>query len=59
MLPRVVRILLLGAMTFLTLGMVVALARPEFGPIEKIVLDLAAVGVIAVAVPVRRIGRTR
>jgi len=58
MLPRLLRILLLGVMTFLTLGLVVALARPEFGSIEKIVLALAAAGVIAAAASVRRIGRT-
>lgn len=59
MVARLVRIFLLLVMTFLAMGLVVAVARPEFGPFEKVVLGLAAVGVIAAAAPVRRIGRTR
>jgi hypothetical protein len=56
MLLRVVRIVLLVLMTFLTIGFVVALASRETGPIEKIVLAGLVFGVIAVSAPVRRIG---
>ena len=43
-------------MTFLTIGLVVALGRPETGPIEKAVLAVFAIGVIVASAPVRRIG---
>ena len=56
MLLRVVRIVLLVLMTFLTIGLVVALASTETGPIEKIVLAVLVFGVIAASAPVRRIG---
>jgi hypothetical protein len=56
MLLRVVRIVLLVLMTFLTIGLVVALASRETGPIEKIVLAVLVFGVIAASAPVRRIG---
>ena len=56
MLLRVVRMVLLVVMTFLTIGLVVALARPETGPIEKIVLAVLVIGVIAASAPIRRIG---
>ena len=47
---------LLVVMTLLTIGLVVALARPETGPIEKVVLAVVVVGVIASSAPIRRIG---
>jgi hypothetical protein len=47
---------LLVVLAFVVLGLVVALARSETGPIEKLVLVLAIVGLLAAAVPVRRIG---
>jgi hypothetical protein len=56
MLLRVVRIVLLVLMTFLTIGLVVALASRETGPIEKIVLAVPVFGLIAASAPVRRIG---
>ena len=56
MLLRVIRIVLLVLMTFLAIGLVVALASRETGPIEKIVLTVLIVGVIAASAPVRRIG---
>jgi hypothetical protein len=56
MLLHVVRIVLLVLMTFLTIGLVVALASRETGPIEKIVLAVLVFGVIAASAPVRRIG---
>jgi hypothetical protein len=59
MLFRVVRFVLLALMTFLTIGLVVALASRETGPIEKIVLAVFIIGVIAASAPVRRIGSVR
>ncbi len=56
MLRQVVRIVLLVLMTCLTIGLVVALASKETGPIEKIVLAVLVIGVIAASAPVRRIG---
>jgi hypothetical protein len=56
MLLYVIRIVLLVLMTFLTIGLVVALASRETGPIEKIVLTVLVFGVIAASAPVRRIG---
>jgi hypothetical protein len=59
MLLHVVRIVLLALMSFLTIGLVVALANEETGPIEKIVLAVFVIGVIAASAPVRRIGAVR
>jgi hypothetical protein len=53
---RLVRFALLVVLTFLVLGLVVALASPETGPIEKPVIAVAIVGLLAAGVPVRRIG---
>ena len=53
---RIVRLALLVMLAFLVLALVVALASPETGPIEKPVLALAIVGLLAAGVPVRRIG---
>jgi hypothetical protein len=51
-----VRLVLLVVMTFLTLGLVIAVGTPETGPLEKAVAALAIVAVVAAAGPVRRIG---
>ena len=48
---------LLVVLAFLLLGLVVALASPETGKLEKPVLVLAIVGPLAAGVPVRRIAR--
>ena len=56
MMLRVVRTVLLVVMTFLTIGLVVALGRPETGPIEKAVLTVFVIGLIAASAPVRRVG---
>ena len=53
---RLVRFAQLVVLAFLVLGLIVALGSPETGPIEKPVLVLAIVGLLAVGVPVRRIG---
>jgi hypothetical protein len=46
----------LCCVSFLVLGVIVALGSPETGPIEKSILVLAIGGLLAVGVPVRRIG---
>ena len=56
MLLRIVRMVLFVVMTFFTIGLVVALGRPETGPIEKAVLAVVVLGVIVASAPVRRIG---
>jgi len=53
---RLVRIALLVVLVFLVLGFVIAAGRPETGPVEDAVLIAAIVGLVALAVPVRRIG---
>ena len=53
---RFVRFGLLVVMTFLVLGLVIAVSTPETGPLEKAVAALAIVAVVAAAGPVRRIG---
>jgi hypothetical protein len=53
---RLVRFALLVVLAFLVVGLVVALASPETGLIEKPVLALAIIGLLAAGVPVRRIG---
>jgi hypothetical protein len=56
MLLRIVRLVLLVVMTFLTIGLVIALAGNNTGPVEKVLLAVVIVGVVAVGGPVRRIG---
>jgi hypothetical protein len=53
---RLVRFVLVVVMTFLALGLVIAVGTPETGPLEKAVAALAIVAVVAAAGPVRRIG---
>lgn len=53
---RVLRFLLLVVLTLLVLGLIVAIGGPETGPLEKVVLAAATLGLYAVAVPVRRLG---
>ncbi len=53
---RLVRFVLLVVMTFLALGLVIAVGTPETGPLEEAVAALAIVAVVAAAGPVRRIG---
>ena len=53
---RFVRFGLLVVMTFLVLGLVIAVGTPETGPLEKAIAALAIVAVVAAAGPVRRIG---
>jgi hypothetical protein len=53
---KLVRITILLVLAMCVLSVVVAIARPETGPFEKVVLAAAAVGLTAIAAPVRRIG---
>jgi hypothetical protein len=53
---RLVRLGLLVILTFLVLGLIVAVAAPETGPAEKVLLAAATAALFAAAVPVRRIG---
>jgi hypothetical protein len=58
-LSRLIRVALLVILFFLLLSSVVAIARPETGPLEKGVLAVGFVGLLMLAVPVHRIGRDR
>jgi hypothetical protein len=58
-LSRLIRVALLVILFFLLLSSVVAIARPETGPLEKGVLAVGFVGLLMLAVPVHRIGRGR
>jgi hypothetical protein len=53
---RVVRFAILVVLFFLVVGLVVAAAGPETGAIEKPILAVMAVLVLAASIPVRRIG---
>lgn len=53
---RVVRFALLVVLFFLVLGLVVAAGSPWTGPIEKPILVVMAVGLLAASIPVHRIG---
>jgi hypothetical protein len=53
---RIVRFALLLVLFFLVLGSVIAAGSPETGPIEKSILAVTAVGLLAASVPVHRIG---
>lgn len=52
---RLIRVALLVAMTFLVLSLVGGIARPETGPVEKLVLLAAVIGLLGLAV-IQRIG---
>jgi hypothetical protein len=56
---RLLRLAILVAMTFVVLSLVIAIGTPETGPIEKVILGAAAIGIIVASAPVRRIGTTR
>ncbi len=44
---------------FMTLSLIIALARPETGPIEKTLLGAAVVSLLLAARPVQRLGSSR
>ena len=53
---RLVRIALRVVMFFLILGLLVALAQPETGVMEKVALGLGVIALLSLARPVHRIG---
>ena len=53
---RLLRFPILLVMTFTVLSLIIAVARPETGPAEKLILSLAVVGVLFAARPVHRLG---
>ena len=56
---RLLRFAVLVLMFFITVSLIIAVARPETGPAEKLVLGAAVVGLLFAAVPVQRIGPGR
>jgi tryptophan-rich sensory protein len=56
---RILRMGVLVVMTFMTLSLIIALARPETGPIEKGLLVAAVVAVVLAARPVQRLASSR
>ena len=53
---RLLRLAILVVMTLIVISLIVAIARPETGPAEKVFLGVAAVGLIVAARPVQRLG---
>lgn len=56
---RLLRIAILLVMTFIVLSLIIAVASPETGPAEKMILGVAVVGVVVSARPVQRLGSGR
>ena len=56
---RILRLGVLVVMTFMTLSLIIALAWPETGPIEKGLLVAAVVVVVLAARPVQRLASSR
>lgn len=56
---RLVRVVLLVVLFFILLSTVVAFRESATGPLEKGVLVVVFLGLLALAVPVHRIGRDR
>lgn len=53
---RLIRVPLLSVIFFFTLSLVVAIGRSETGPLEKVALAGAVLGLVALARPVHRMG---
>jgi hypothetical protein len=53
---KLIRVMILVVLAMCVLSVVMAIARPETGPFEKVVLAAAALGLTVIAAPVRRIG---
>jgi hypothetical protein len=51
------RFALVIGLFFLVLPLVMAVSRPETGPFERLVLSAATVGLLSLALLIRRIGR--
>ena len=56
---RLLRVAILVVMTFVVLSLVIAIGTSETGPVEKLVLGAATVGIIIASGLVRRIGTTQ
>ena len=54
---RLLRLAILIVLVVWILGLVIAVGRPETGPLEDVVLVALVAGSFALAAPVRRIGR--
>ena len=55
---RLLRIILMVVLFFLVLGVVVAIGRPETGPLEKVVLGVGLAGLFCLAALVQKLGRS-
>lgn len=53
---RLLRLGVLLVLTFVVCSFTIAVATPETGPAEKVVIVLAVVGLLFTARPVRRLG---
>ncbi len=53
---RLIRLAILFVMFVVAVGLLMAIGRPETGPMEKAVLGLGLMTLIALARPVHRIG---
>jgi hypothetical protein len=56
---KLVRVALLMVLFVLLLSVVIAAGGPATGPFEKAGLAVVFIGVLALAIPVHRIGRSR
>ena len=56
---RLLRFAILVVMFFITVSLIIAVAMPETGAAEKVVLGVAVVGLLFAALPVQRIGSGR
>ncbi|MGI8806913.1 MAG: hypothetical protein ACR2KK_03550 [Acidimicrobiales bacterium] len=56
---RLLRLAILLVMTFVVLSLIIAVAGPETGPAEKLILSLAVLGVLFAAGLVQRLGSGR
>lgn len=56
---KLIRVALLVVLFFFLLSVVVAAGAPATGPLEKAGLVVIFIGLLALAVPVHRIGRSR
>jgi hypothetical protein len=53
---KALRVVILVVLAIATLAVVMAIGRTETGPFEKLVLAAVVPGLLALAVPVRRLG---
>ena len=53
---RLFRFAILLVMTFIAVSLIIGVAKPETGPVEKVILGAAVVGCFLAARPVQRLG---